>query len=281
VSSTSSTSASGWSRRAQSHEGPEREAAADVISSLDRAYHVRTDEQGGTPAPAVAQQLHPGGGLTRQPHVQAVVPVVPLRLSRGAPAKPGSLRPGALAPAARPRDGREDHLPSARPGGLSEGLQIVLGLRLGLRARLWRVSAETEAPGAILEAADVQALREMARPGLEPGTPRFSVSRARSTLIGKDLQIRLFHRVPSRRDGVGYRRLRARLGLCGGVGVPMSRGDEGTGRAARLDSRICFDATRAWAPSRAKHRTSLLGLCDAWVPDHTRASRSLGPLSCG
>jgi hypothetical protein len=25
--------------------------------------------------------------------------------------------------------------------------------------------------------------------------------------------------------------LRARLGLCGGVGVPMSRGDEGPGRA--------------------------------------------------
>jgi hypothetical protein len=45
---------------------------------------------------------------------------------------------------------------------------------LGLRVRLWRVATNTKARYGTRKQADLQALREMARPGLEPGTPRFS-----------------------------------------------------------------------------------------------------------
>jgi hypothetical protein len=68
----------------------------------------------------------------------------------------------------------------------------------------------------------------MARPGLEPETPRFfrelwwiDIARE-STCKPAYSQLGL-----TRRDAVGCDWFGARLGLCGGVGVPVSRGDEG------------------------------------------------------
>ena len=60
----------------------------------------------------------------------------------------------------------------------------------------------------------------MARPGLEPGTPRFSGSRCTAGLIAKDLQMGLVSTVRRRRDTVGFVWFGARLGLHGGPGVP-------------------------------------------------------------
>jgi hypothetical protein len=48
-----------------------------------------------------------------------------------------------------------------------------LGLCLGLRARSWRVAAQTESFISAKESVDLQALCGVARPGLEPGTPHF------------------------------------------------------------------------------------------------------------
>ena len=64
----------------------------------------------------------------------------------------------------------------------------------------------------------------MARPGLEPGTPRFSGSRPVACLHTKGLQIPLSRAVMPRRDPVTFGRFGARLGLRGGVEVPASRG---------------------------------------------------------
>ena len=49
-----------------------------------------------------------------------------------------------------------------------------LGLRLGPCAHPWRVAAHFERPSKAIKGPSLQVLREMARPGLEPGTPRFS-----------------------------------------------------------------------------------------------------------
>jgi hypothetical protein len=133
----------------------------------------------------------------------------------------------------------------------------------GLCALPWRVAAHSR-PNSRQELADVQEVPAMARPGLERGTPRFSGSRGRSTMTGEDLQTRLFQRVLSRLDAVGYPRLPARLGLCGRVGVPMSRGEEGpVGRrlTPRRRGAIVFVAP---PPSKAREARLLLGITVAW-----------------
>src|SRR4051794_5433419 len=53
-----------------------------------------------------------------------------------------------------------------------------LGLRLGLCALPWRVAAHFVARPMRPKVADLQVFPPMARPGLEPGTPRFSDVRA-------------------------------------------------------------------------------------------------------
>jgi hypothetical protein len=49
-----------------------------------------------------------------------------------------------------------------------------LGLRLGLCARPWRVAAHLGRVASARKPANLQEPSAMARPGLEPGTPRFS-----------------------------------------------------------------------------------------------------------
>jgi hypothetical protein len=58
-----------------------------------------------------------------------------------------------------------------RGGPTSHG---ALGLRLGLCARPWRVAAHFRGTAARHKIANLQVFPAMARPGLEPGTPRFS-----------------------------------------------------------------------------------------------------------
>jgi hypothetical protein len=61
-----------------------------------------------------------------------------------------------------------------------------------------------------------------ARPGLEPGTPRFSGSRGGAIPLPEDLQIRGCESVGVWLDGLGSGRFRAGLGLRLGLEVPMS-----------------------------------------------------------
>jgi hypothetical protein len=70
------------------------------------------------------------------------------------------------------------------------------------------------------EAPDLQVFPAMARPGLEPGTPRFSGSRGGPVPPAKHLQIARFEAAMPRRDTGGCGRLRAGLGLQGGLEVP-------------------------------------------------------------
>jgi hypothetical protein len=77
-------------------------------------------------------------------------------------------------------------------GGRSPRSRGGLGLRLGLRAASWRVAAQLGAAHAWSEVTVLQALPRMARPGLEPGTPRFSGSRGRAVHAPECLQIRDF-----------------------------------------------------------------------------------------
>jgi hypothetical protein len=86
--------------------------------------------------------------------------------------EPGTPRFSAVAP----------QVPPTSCGGL--------GLRLGLRAQSWRVTAQIVCDSSVAEGANLQALSTMARPGLEPGTPRFSGSRGRTIPLPEDLQIR-------------------------------------------------------------------------------------------
>jgi hypothetical protein len=65
---------------------------------------------------------------------------------------------------------------------------------LGLRAQSWRVAAQIGTFISAQESADLQALCEVARPGLEPGTPRSSGSRRMARLLMKDLQISMLPR---------------------------------------------------------------------------------------
>jgi hypothetical protein len=62
----------------------------------------------------------------------------------------------------------------------------------------------------------------MARPGLEPGTPRFSGSRGGAIPLAKDLQIRGSKSDAVWCDGVGSGRFRGGLGLRRALEVPMS-----------------------------------------------------------
>jgi hypothetical protein len=110
--------------------------------------------------------------------------------------EPGTPRFSAVAPPVRPT--------------LCRGL----GLRLGLRAKSWRVAAQIGLFISANKGADLQALCEVARPGLEPGTPRFSGSRGGAIPLTKDLQIRRSKSDAVWRDGVGSGRFR------GGFGTP-------------------------------------------------------------
>jgi hypothetical protein len=62
----------------------------------------------------------------------------------------------------------------------------------------------------------------MARPGLDRGDHDFRKSRS-VDVIEKDLELSVFQPVLSRRDAVGDRRLRARLGLREGEVLPPPR----------------------------------------------------------
>jgi hypothetical protein len=55
--------------------------------------------------------------------------------------------------------------------------RLDLGLGLGLRSTSWRVAAQSKLANPRTEVPDLQGLWNMARPGLEPGTPRCSVGR--------------------------------------------------------------------------------------------------------
>jgi hypothetical protein len=55
-------------------------------------------------------------------------------------------------------------------------LDGLIGSPSGHSARIEREDAQQAATGSDEETADLQALPPMARPGLEPGTPRFSAS---------------------------------------------------------------------------------------------------------
>ena len=114
---------------------------------------------------------------------------------------------------------------SSRPRNSGEAAPSCggLGLRLGLRARLWRVATETDARGLILEAADFQALREMARPGLEPRTPRFSGSRGSPASATKHVHIAILAPGEVVRHAFGWAWFRAGLGLCERLEVSMNR----------------------------------------------------------
>jgi hypothetical protein len=67
---------------------------------------------------------------------------------------------------------------------------------------------------------NLQVFLAMARPGLEPGTPRFSGSRGTKIVPAKVLQIRGFRVAARRCDAAGSGWFDARLGLHRGVEVP-------------------------------------------------------------
>ena len=60
----------------------------------------------------------------------------------------------------------------------------------------------------------------MARPGLEPGTPRFSWTRAKAHRSMKDLQTKRFRPPHAQRDAVGFAWFGAGLGLRDSLRVP-------------------------------------------------------------
>ena len=95
-----------------------------------------------------------------------------------------------------------------------------LGLRLGLCALRLARSRSFRSPDVRQKVADLQDIPAMARPGLEPGTPRFSGSRGRPVPSAKYLQIGALQAAIPRRDAGGCGRLRAGLGLQGGLEVP-------------------------------------------------------------
>jgi hypothetical protein len=95
-----------------------------------------------------------------------------------------------------------------------------LGLRLGLCALPWRVAAHFVAQTVRHKVGDLQVFPAMARPGLEPGTPRFSGSRGRAIRLTECLQIRGFMGAALPGGAVGSGLLPAHLGLRGGLEVP-------------------------------------------------------------
>jgi len=126
-------------------------------------------------------------------------------------------------------------------------------------------------PGLATKRSHLQGLWSMARPGLEPGTPRFSGSRPVACLRTKGLQIRAFSAVMPRRDPVTFGRFGARLGLCGGVEVPVSRGRTATTRKGR--SAVC--ATLGSQTGSERHAAggsmALCMECDSRLWDATRS----------
>jgi hypothetical protein len=124
----------------------------------------------------------------------------------------------------------------------------------------------------------------MARPGLEPGTPRFSGSSRIWGIPRKVLQISVFAVIGCRSDGPGFR-----SAPCG-FGTPrMRRSPNGP---ARLSNGYASSARRSWArtiaPAVASHATRnaerarcftqnpLQRFCDARVPDAVRVSVGIG-----
>jgi hypothetical protein len=87
----------------------------------------------------------------------------------------------------------------------------------------WRVAATCEwaAPDRNCRCAGMSA---MARPGLEPRTPRFSASRHPAATAAERLQIGGLNATVSRRCAVGFGRFLLRLGLRGGPEVPNTCG---------------------------------------------------------
>ena len=66
-------------------------------------------------------------------------------------------------------------MPLSNSAGVVDQLDGLIGSPSGHDARIERADAHEEATRGGEETADLQALPPMARPGLEPGTPRFSV----------------------------------------------------------------------------------------------------------
>jgi hypothetical protein len=124
----------------------------------------------------------------------------------------------------------------------------------------------------------------VARPGLEPGTPRFSGSRGGAVPLTKDLQIRGSQSGATRRDGVGSGRFRGGLGLRRALEVPMSPAAPVTGwtrppvAVRAVDpggTRLPWLASMTSGLAHHLRRTTNVESvwCDARVPDPTRASR--------
>jgi hypothetical protein len=128
--------------------------------------------------------------------------------------------PGAPASRDKSRSDGPEAYESATRSRCGPPLRSGLGLRLGLRAQSWRVAAQIRTFISATKSAELQGLCEVARPGLEPGTPRFSGSRGRPVPAAKHLQIAGFEAAMPRRDTGGCGRLRAGLGLQGGLEVP-------------------------------------------------------------
>src|SRR5690242_10586612 len=111
----------------------------------------------------------------------------------------------------------------------------------------------------------------MARPGLEPGTPRFSGTRLTASLVAKGLQISPVLAVGLRSDAVTFLRLGARLGLRGLVEVPMIG-------AVREPSGIVDPL--AWPGKRHEHHASSVrtvfpgGNCRRRTPDDAGSART-------
>jgi hypothetical protein len=98
-----------------------------------------------------------------------------------------------------------------------------LGLRLGLCALPWRVAAHVVGPALRQEVGELQEVPAMARPGLEPGTPRFSGSRSRRWSGAKCLRIDVLWRVAALFDTRALAQFRAGLGLRWAHEVPIDR----------------------------------------------------------
>jgi hypothetical protein len=140
----------------------------------------------------------------------------------------------------------------AAPAGAPRRLCRGLGLRLGLCGPSWRVAAQTGDAERPAQSAHLQALRPMARPGLEPGTPRFSVTgngraerpglqAVRTGAVGRDTR-----GFPSFPVGLGHER-----GVRGlNPGEPVPRPLRQTSRPVDLWFRSTHTTSRAGSSER-------------------------------
>jgi hypothetical protein len=134
----------------------------------------------------------------------------------------------------------------------------------------------------------------MARPGLEPGTPRFSGSRGPHASAAKGLQFDLFPPGDPVRHPSGLVWFTTRLGLRGRLEVPNER--PGLGKRtqserwpanARVGDLTCLSKRALWFAAAPKRRGDLLGaiqrlsmeirrrtgaICRRFVPGSTRTS---------